>query len=85
MEGVFFCKKVDLFFYILLIWGCIRTQRTSLHTGLQTPTLFDVFDAFVCISFMCLRVHVDLIRPEITSVVCFTQGRINRYVRYARA
>ena len=22
-----------------------------------------VFDMFVCISFMCLRVHVDLIQP----------------------
>ena len=25
--------------------------------------VFDVFDMFVCISFMCLRVHVDLIQP----------------------
>jgi len=22
-----------------------------------------VFDMFVCISFMCLRVHVDLVQP----------------------
>ena len=36
MRGVFFCKKsahilntVSVFlFYILLIWGCLRTQRT---------------------------------------------------------
>jgi len=42
------CKKVDLsstqgvyvqyqyfLFYILLIWGCVRTQRTPLRTGLR--------------------------------------------------
>ena len=25
-------------FYILLLWGCVRTQRTSLPTGLPTVT-----------------------------------------------
>jgi len=53
MGGVF-CKKVDLspwpvgrgpalgayfLFYILLIWGCIRPQRTLLPTDLKFPTL----------------------------------------------
>ena len=28
----------------------------------QLSITFAVFDMFVCISFMCLRVHVDLIR-----------------------
>ena len=29
----------------------------------QLSITFAVFDVFVCISFMCLRVHVDLIQP----------------------
>jgi len=29
----------------------------------QLSITFAVFDMFVCISFMCLRVHVDLIQP----------------------
>jgi len=29
----------------------------------QSSITFAVFDVFVCISFMCLRVHVDLIQP----------------------
>ena len=45
--GVFFCKKWTFsqrrvhyvqyqyfLFYVLLIWGCVRTQRTPLPTGL---------------------------------------------------
>ena len=29
----------------------------------QLLITFAVFDVFVCISFMCLRVHVDLVQP----------------------
>jgi len=29
----------------------------------QLSITFAVFDMFVCISFMCLRVHVDLTQP----------------------
>jgi len=32
-------------------------------TYLLHPLTVTVFDVFVCISFMCLRVHVDLIQP----------------------
>jgi len=48
VENGFFCNKVDLLnagcivysisiflFYILLIWGYVRTQRTPLPTGLE--------------------------------------------------
>ena len=40
----------------------------------QLSIAFAVFNMFVCISFMCLRVHVDLIHlwlPEMINVVCF--------------
>ena len=30
-------------FYILLIWGCRRTQRTPLHTGLLLFTFSDLY------------------------------------------
>jgi len=37
LEPVFLDAGLIFLFYILLIWGCVRTQPTPLPTGLVTP------------------------------------------------
>jgi len=53
-------------FYILLIWGCLSTQRTPLPTGLKFLSLrpdrgAEYFDEYVCLcvcEFVCPRSYL---------------------------
>jgi len=40
-----------------------NTKKYKNQGGMNLAEKFAAFDMFVCISFMCLRMHVDLIQP----------------------